>query len=231
MHTERASLTVGDLALIDSNVAGHAGGAFAVEDATAIVNLGATVTITNNTAVTGGAIVGTLGANIVLGASARLSSNVATSGRGRAVSLTNASLSIGATATVLSNGGAADSSVLDVDADSYLRMGRVRTDLCHCMLDGRSVLELRSADETSHHNTFRYLQDSTISNAPSFDLQVAPGGDSLCETGYELNYYHCKDAGGCPGTNYTQPTGQLACTLGSATAFPTVAPTSVSAAS
>lgn len=133
-YTERASLTIGDLALIDSNVAGRAGGAFAVEDATATMVVGATATITNNTAATGGAIAGTLGANIVLGASARLSSNVATSGQGRAVSLGNASLSFGSFATVTSNGGGTGSSVLDVDADSYLRMGRVRIYRCRCVL-------------------------------------------------------------------------------------------------
>lgn len=67
VHSELASLTIGDTLLLDSNVAGAGGGAFAVEGSGARVVLGSFSTITNNRATTGGAIISTLGGSVSIG--------------------------------------------------------------------------------------------------------------------------------------------------------------------
>lgn len=126
---------MGDLTLIRYNWAGRDGGAFAVEGYAARVILGASTTLSGNVAEgAGGAIAGTSGGNITIGANAQLTGNGASSGQGTAVFLTDARLLFGSFVTVTGNTGPAGSSALDVDANGYMRMGRVRIHIGLCWM-------------------------------------------------------------------------------------------------
>lgn len=65
--------------------------------------------------------------------------------------------------------------------------------------------------------------DSMIAGGKPFDLFLQAAGTCTCSNGGAVNFFNCGSPASCSISNYTQPSGTLACVL--PTASPTRAPT------